>query len=298
MERRADFRRLLVADQPERDLGGCLGGDHGLRPRAGIAAPDAVHIASRPRHDLLDDEAVFFAGGNAEPDLPEKPLRRQVERLPLLAHRIGKLLHAVVEAGNGDPAVVVMDGGDDLGEHANGIPGGAAEHARMQVAVGRLDLDLLVEEAAQRRGDGRRLRVPHAGVADEGDFGGKLAAMGLDPGRQMLGAAFLLALDQERHVEGQRSRHRLPRAAGLDERHHLAFVVAGAARNDRLAPVRERGDPRLEGRRLPEVERIDRLDVVVTIEQHAAAMPAHRRALGEDDGMAIGRVDLGGDVEG
>ena len=71
--------------------------------------------------------------------------------------------------------------------------------------------------------------------------------------------------------ERQLAGHRLPGAAGLHEGHQLAFVVAGPARDDRLASVRQGGDARLEGRRLPQIERIDRLHVVMAVEQHAAA---------------------------
>ena len=64
----------------------------------------------------------------------------------------------------------------------------------------------------------------------------------------------------------QRARHRLPGAAGLDEGHQLAFVVGGAAAEDHhgASPF---GDHRLERRGLPELQRIDRLHVVVPEEQ-------------------------------
>ena len=87
---------------------------------------------------------------------------------------------------------------------------------------------------------------------------------------------------------GQRARDRLAGPAGLDEGHHLALVVAGAAGADDLAPVRQRRHPRLERRRLPQLERIDRLHVVVTVEQHVRRAVGLRR-VGEHDRMA-GRV--------
>ncbi len=40
-----------------------------------------------------------------------------------------------------------------------------------------------------------------------------------------------------------------------------------------LAPIRQRRDARLERRRLPQVERIDRLHVIMAIEQDARARP-------------------------
>ena len=84
-----------------------------------------------------------------------------------------------------------------------------------------------------------------------------------------MGAALLLALDH--HGDGQRQRagHGLEGAAGLDEGHHLTFVVAGTARDDGLASVRQCRDARRERRRLPEIERVDRLHIVMAVEQNA-----------------------------
>src|SRR5581483_8291001 len=85
-------------------------------------------------------------------------------------------------------------------------------------------------------------------------------------------------------------------AAGLDEGHGLAFVVAGAARHDDLAPAGQRLDARLERRRLPLAQRVDRLHVVMTVEQHARASCAV--GLADDDRMALGRPHLGVETDG
>ena len=69
---------------------------------------------------------------------------------------------------------------------------------------------------------------------------------------------------------------RLEGAASLDEGHGLAFVVAGAARDDDLPAAVERLDARLERRRLPQIERIDRLHVVMAVEQDARRLPLGR----------------------
>ena len=82
------------------------------------------------------------------------------------------------------------------------------------------------------------------GVADEREVQLEFLGVVLDEAEQVVGAAFLLALDH--HGDGQRqlAGHRLEGAAGLDEGHHLAFVVAGAARDDDLAAVGQRRDAR------------------------------------------------------
>src|ERR1700742_2338924 len=74
---------VLPLHQPERDLGGSLRRNHGFRTLAGIAADDAVDVASRARGDLLNQQAVLFAGRDRKADRLEKPLRRQVELRPL-----------------------------------------------------------------------------------------------------------------------------------------------------------------------------------------------------------------------
>ena len=154
----------------------------------------------------------------------------------------------------------------------------------------QVSLHLFVDQPAQRRGDRRRLRVPHAGVADQRQVALELGGIVAHEAEQVFRAALLLALDQHGDVERQLAGHRLEGAAGLDEGHGLAFVVAGAARDDDLAPAVERLDARLERRRLPQIERIDRLHVVMAVEQHArrfaVALPAVA-ALADHDRMAL-----------
>jgi hypothetical protein len=53
--------------------------DHRLGALAGIAADDAIDVASRPRGDLLDQQTAFLAGRNGKPDRLEKGVRRQIE---------------------------------------------------------------------------------------------------------------------------------------------------------------------------------------------------------------------------
>ncbi len=166
----------------------------------------------------------------------------------------------------------------------------------MQVAVGAGQIDLLVDEAAQRGRDHRGLGVPHAGVADQRQVELELLGVVLDETEQVLRAAFLLALDHHGDRQRQRAGDGLEGAAGLDEGHHLAFVVAGAARHDGLAAIRQRRDPRRERRRLPLVERIDRLHVVMAVKQHTWRLAVGVRRsvrLADHDRMAPGRPHAG-----
>ena len=158
----------------------------------------------------------------------------------------------------------------------------------------QVSLHLLVDEPAQRRRHHRGRRVPHAGVADQRQVELELVRVVLDEAEQVVGAALLLALDHHGDRQRQLAGHRLEGAARLDEGHHLAFVVAGSARNDDLAAVGQRRDARRERRRLPQIERIDRLHVVMAIEQHARALPSvSGAALADDDRVPVGRPHAG-----
>ncbi len=146
----------------------------------------------------------------------------------------------------------------------------------MQIAAGAGDHHLEAGKPPQLRGDGRRVLVPLAGVADERQVRLHLLAVLGEEARQRRRAAFLLALEQHGDGERQPARHLLPGARRLQEGHQLALVVLRAARHDHLAVGLVVGDARLERRRLPQLQRIGRLHVVVAVEQHVRRRLAAR----------------------
>ena len=85
-------------------------------------------------------------------------------------------------------------------------------------------------------------------------------------------AGLFLALDDELHVHRQFDA--LPHVGlqRLDVGVDLALVVAGAAGVNHAVP-----DHRFEGRVVPQVQRINRLDIVVAVEQQ---------------GLAVGRISV------
>jgi hypothetical protein len=269
--------------------------NHCLGAFADIAAPDAVDVAGRARGGLLDQQPALLAGGDRQTDRLEEHLRREIELLPLLQDIRRQILHAVIEAGDGDAVVVVEQAAQDFRQHPDRVHGAAAEHAGMQIAIGGGDLQLFIEQTAQRRRDRGRVAVPHAGVADQHVVRFELVLVGFDERHEILGADLLLTFDQEGDVDRQRAGHFLPGATGLDEGHDLALVVLGAARDDDLAAVGVVGDDRLERRTVPEIERIDRLHVVMAVENHMR--PSACPGLADDGGMAGGRAHFSGDTE-
>lgn len=81
-------------------------------------------------------------------------------------------------------------------------------------------------------------------------------------------AAFLLALEQHSDSNRQLARDRLPGARRLEKGHQLTLVVLRAARDDNFAVAFLIRNARLKRRRLPQVQRIGRLHIVVAVEQH------------------------------
>src|ERR1700730_1834736 len=112
----------------------------------------------------------------------------------------------------------------------------------------------------------------------------------------MLRSALFFAFEHERDRQGQASGNRLPGPASLDEGHQLPFVVAGAARDDCFAARSEILDARLERRSLPQIERIDRLHIVMTIKQRARALAVTR--LSDHDRMTGSRTHVHFEADG
>src|SRR5215472_18118173 len=86
----------------------------------------------------------------------------------------------------------------------------------------------------------------------------------------MFRAALLLAFDHDRNIKWKFAGYRLECAARLDESHRLTFIVAGASRDDDFAPLLRR-HARFERRRLPQLERVNRLHVIMAVEQDPRA---------------------------
>ncbi len=190
----------------------------------------------------------FSPAGILQPDLAQEILRRQIEACAIAPEPAS----ASPARRRRSPAIVMRPSSSCRSAMIRdstriGFCAAAAEQAGMQVAVGAAHDDLLVDEAAQRRRDERRVLIPHAGVADEDDVRLELVLVGLDPFRQKLRAVLLRALDEERDVDRQRAGHRLPGPAGFEEGHHLALVVAGAARS--RSPCGHRAGSRSAARR-------------------------------------------------
>ena len=163
----------------------------------------------------------------------------------------------------------------------------------MKIAVGTRDVHFLVDQAAQGGRNHGRARIPHAGVAHQRKVELELVGMLLDEPEEVIGATLLFALDHRSDRQRQGSRDLAVGAARLDKGHHLALVVTGSTRDDHLAAVRSRDEARCKRRCLPQFERIDRLNVIVAVEQKARLAAAGTAGLAHHDRISIRRSDAG-----
>ena len=127
---------VLLADEPERDLGAGLGRQHGLGALAGVAADNPVHFAGRPRPQDFERRAVALARRRRQPDLAQERPAVEIELVPLVRELLRNFFDAVIEAGDGDRAGIVVQLAEDLRQHMDRVDGQAAVKARMQIAIG------------------------------------------------------------------------------------------------------------------------------------------------------------------
>ena len=284
-----NFFRVLIANQTEGNFRRGLGGNDRFGALSRIAADDAINIASRTRLDLLDQQPVALACRMFQPDLCQKI--GHIQLFPLVKNLGRNFLHAVIKMRHRHPPVFVMQIGNDLGQNPHRILCRPAKQARMQIPIRTGDDDLFIDQTPQRGGDRRCARIPHAGIANERHIRRKLCLMRLDKGRQIGRTALLFAFNQNRQSQRQMTRHSLIGPTGFDEGHDLPLVVTGPACGNGFAPVRQNNHARLKGRRVPLIERIDRLHIIMTIKQRFfLGLPVR---MTKHDRMACGVADLG-----
>src|SRR5262245_26932950 len=178
---------VLVRHQPAAQLRVSVGRDDRLRALAGEATPDAVHVERRADAGALEDrEAGLAIDERCDPDLAPERLLVERQAADLEAVLLRGWEDAGVEARDPDGPVVGLQLGDDPSERVGGVRHGAAEAARVKVDGRAVDVDLGVEQAAQRRRQGRQVALEEAGVADQDGVGLEPVAIGLDPRRQAL----------------------------------------------------------------------------------------------------------------
>ena len=253
-ERRYDDSGILVTDEPDRDVRLGFDRDHGLLEHRG-ASLDPVHV-----HGWLGPRAqveLLGRGGVGRSRSGRRDLCRPGrEAVPAGAFGVGgsddpdpQLL--------GEPAVAREHGRKRLHQGMHRVERGTAVHAGMKITATGAHRDVEVAETANRDVEAGDVALDHAAV--ENDRGVSPTLVGCDPVDDRVATDLLLTVAGEAQVHGQLS-GRGEKLRCLEQHVELPLVVCGTTGVEPAVALDE-----LEGRRLPELERVGRLHVEMAV---------------------------------
>ena len=283
-----DVVGILIGHQAHGDLGRGLGGNHGLGAGGDEASGHAVDFERGARPGAVEDRVAGFSGEDFGADFGlAVVLFVEGQTLPGFEFVLGRSLDAFVEAGDQDFALGVFQLADDLDQGEERIRGSASVHAGVQVGLGAVGFDFGVDQTAQADAQRGKIGREEFGVADQREISFQLGFLLDDVFVDGFAADFFFAFENHFHVDRQLA------AAGLHEgfesfdfHPELAFVVDGAAGVDVVVALGG-----LEGRRVPFVERLGGLHVVVGVAQRGR-LAGGVQPVGVDEGMSLGGDDL------
>jgi len=278
--------RCLAGNQTGGQLEFGGGRDDGLHAAAAVAAVDAVDIQAGQKADPLIGREFAHSAIGAGAGLAAIGVRIEWDGGGKLRLAGRGWNDAIVETGDGDASLGIEQQGGQLRYPLRRVGGETAVHPRMEIVVSPVKLRTEVDNPAEAHDDGRSPGLHHAGVVYHQDVGLESFAPAFEHAIQPATAAFLLALDQHLEVDIQRSAldQGLDRGQRVED---LPLVVLRPAREKPAAPP-----GRLEWRRGPGTERIDRLNIVMPVEKHRGPVGL-ARTLREDEGFRAGRGQFG-----
>ncbi len=133
----------------------------------------------------------------------------------------------------------------------------------MQVGRSRDDAERTGHQTTHRDVGRRDVRGDHPGIGHDNRITGESVAVAQEEIFEVWAPHLLLALDEQLQVDRKRSGCAEPVTGGLDLVGHLALVVDRPPGEQLVTD-----DHRLEGWMGPCLQRIDRLDVVMAVDQH------------------------------
>ena len=258
-----DFRGILIRSQPRGNLRRRFRRDHRLGAFAQIAAPDSIELQCRPNPKLLDDRVALLAGKARRAHRPAELFffpGQGIQRFALLARHGG---HIVVEPGNRNLEIPVVQLRDHLGKNGDRVRHRSAENSRVQVLRRPGHFHLVIIQAAQTVGDRGHAFGKHRRIGNDQRISLQPLLIRLHEIPQIHAADFLLAFHHHLDVHRKLAVGIAQRFERFDVDVNLAFVVRRAPAVDIAV-----ADGRLEGRRRPQIERFGRLHVVVPVEEN------------------------------
>ena len=154
-----------------------------------------------------------------------------------------------------------MERGDHGGKRVRRIDDGATVAARVKVNIGVAHIHLHIGDPAKPHGEGWQVPLKEAGVADDHRVAAAALRVRRHPALKVHRARLLFALKEVLHVDRQRTTRAEERLKRGEVNDDLSLIVGGATTEHATVP-----NDRLERTRLPEVERVARLHVVVPVD--------------------------------
>ena len=152
---------------------------------------------------------------------------------------------------------------EELRQDREWVGDSAAINARMQIALGSGQFDLVIIQATQAVSNRRNALAKHGSIGDDESVGFELCFVLLDKIPEADAADFFFTFDEDLYIDGELAVHFLERFKRFQVNVDLAFVVSRTAA-EKIA-VTNGG---LEGGRGPEIERFGGLHVIVPIKKN------------------------------
>ena len=276
--------RILVGDEAAAELGGHPGRNDRLLARPLIAAPDSVDVECWPRPVTFDgsESRLAMQGPQAVGPFDRRLIKGDARELAALA--VAERPHAVVETGHQDVAGWIFEVGEDLRERLGGVGRDAAEVAGVEIGAGRFDPELEVDQAAERVGDRGEPLCHHRRVTDDAVVGFEPVLVGAHEFLEIRAADFFFAFGDHLKVQRQLAGRAQPGMDRLPVERDLPLVIGCSAPEEQAVLL-----ARLERWRCPKVQWVDRLDVIVPVEQRGR-LARGLQPVGVDDRVP-GRLD-------
>jgi len=284
---------ILVGDEAEGEFHEGLGSDHGFRTLALVAAADAVNLGGGTSEGALCRAVSWLSESfRRAGDFEEILVGYAGDFRPHFALPAFEWFDIVVKTFDCDPAIGFVQGSDDAGDRGGGVGDSTAENARVEITSRAGDFHFGAGDAAQAVAEGPGVRGDHAGVRDGDDVAFEIFAVFFEERGEVGGADFFFALEKEDEVYGEFTFVSNGFADADNMREHLAFIVGGTTGPD--PPVADFG---CEGWGVPEIEGIDRLDVVVAVDEDGFPIWLVL-VFCDDDGVAGCLMKLGREADG
>src|SRR6516162_6148561 len=261
-DRAFKLKRVLTRNKAKRDLGHRRARNNCLRPFTLIASCQTIHFSGWPCPHTLEERKALFARqrwrtGRLQPDLLCKWKAAPQLSLPIFHGQ-----NFVIEPFHGNSAVVVVELGQHSAQLHRRIGNGSPEYSRMQIPRGAAQPNFKTKDSAQTVGEGWNAGRHHAGIRNGDNVRLQSGPVFSEKTLQVWASYLFLSLNENDQIQRQIVVFREDRFDPKNMRKDLSFVV-GRSPGKNLSLFNNR----LERWRMPEIQGIRRLHVVVSVNE-------------------------------